>query len=181
MVLFEGTIGNKIFALTRPLGSLYFATPPDSIFNPGPSINLAESPDLLHWKPLDQPLIRPEKKYGHLLRLGGGAPPILTNKGWLMLFHGVEKKGEVGIYRTYWAILDENNPTKILHLEMRQALLEANPYLTSELNDIIYIEDVVFTTGIVEMGDDYIVASGELDLCTRITHIPKSDFGLYPK
>ncbi len=92
-----------------------------------------------------------------------------------------KKKGEVGIYRTYWAILDENNPTKILHLEMRQALLEANPYLTSELNDIIYIEDVVFTTGIVEMGDDYIVASGELDLCTRITHIPKSDFGLYPK
>jgi predicted GH43/DUF377 family glycosyl hydrolase len=181
MVLFEGTIGNKIFALTRPLGSLYFATPPDSIFNPGPSINMAESPDLLHWKPLDQPLIRPEKKSGHLLRLGGGAPPILTNKGWLVLFHGVEKKGEVGIYRTYWAILDENNPAKILHLEMRQAILEANPYLTSELKDIIYIEDVVFTTGIVEMGDDYIVASGELDLCTRITHIPKSDFGLYPK
>ncbi len=53
---------------------------------------LVESPDLLHWKPFDQPLIRPEKKYGHLLRLGGGAQPILTTKGWLVLFHGVEKK-----------------------------------------------------------------------------------------
>lgn len=181
MVLFEGTIDNKFFALTRPLGSSYFATHPDSIFNPGPSINLAQSPDLLHWRPMDEPLIRPEKKSGQILKLGGGAQPILTSKGWLVLFHGVEKKGEVGIYRTYWAILDENNPAKILHLEMKRPLLEANPYLTSETKDIVYIEDVVFTTGIVKMGENYIVASGELDLCTRITHIPESAFENYPK
>ncbi|MCK5134930.1 MAG: hypothetical protein KAR19_04020 [Bacteroidales bacterium] len=178
MVLFEGTIDNKFFALTRPLGSLYFATSPDSMYNPGPSINLAQSPDLLHWKPLDEPLIRSAKRSGQLLKLGGGAQPILTKEGWLVLFHGVEKKGEIGIYRTYWGILDENNPQNILRLEMNKPLLEANPYLTSELRDIIYIEDVVFTTGIVEMEDHFIIASGELDLCTRITHIPKSDFGL---
>jgi len=178
MVLFEGTIDNKFFALTRPLGSLYFATPPDSMYNPGPSINLAQSPDLLHWKPLDEPFLRPQKKSGQLVKLGGGAQPILTKKEWLMLFHGVGKKGEVGIYRTYWAILDEKNPQKILHLEMKKPVLEANPYLTSELRDSIYIEDVVFTTGIVEMEDHFIIASGELDLCTRITHIPKSIFGL---
>lgn len=176
MVLFEGTIDNKFFALTRPLGSLYFATPPDSMYNPGPSINLAQSPDLLHWKPLDEPLIRPQKKSGQNLKLGGGAQPILTTKGWLILFHGVEKKGEVGIYRTYWGILDKNNPQNILHLEMKKPVLEANPYLTSELRDSIYIEDVVFTTGIVEMEDLFIIASGELDLCTRITHIPKLTF-----
>ena len=178
MVLFEGKIDDKFFALTRPLGSLYFATPPDSLYHPGPSINLAQSPDLLHWKPLDEPFIRPQKRSGQLLKLGGGAPPILTKEGWLVLFHGVEKNGEIGIYRTYWAILDKKNPQRILHIEMRNPVLEANPYLTSELRDIIYIKDVVFTTGIVEMEDHYIVASGELDLCTRITHIPKSDFGL---
>ena len=181
MVLFEGTIDDRFFALTRPLGSLYFAPPPDSTYNPGPSINLAESPDLLHWKPLDKPLIRPEKEWGQLVRLGGGAQPILTARGWLVLFHGVEKKGEVGIYRTYWAILDENNPQKILHLEIKNPLLEANPHLTSGFKDEIYLEDVVFTTGIIAMGDIFIVASGELDLCTRITHISKSAFELYPK
>ena len=42
------------------------------------------------------------------------------------------------------------------------------------MEDIIYLKDVVFTTGIVEMDSHYIVASGELDLCCRITHIPKS-------
>jgi len=178
MLLFEGTIDGKFYALTRPLGNLYFATAPDSIYNPGPSINLAQSPDLLHWKPLDRPLIRIEKKSGHSLKLGGGTQPVLTPKGWLVLFHGVEKKGEVGIYRTYWAILDKTDPQKILHLEMDKPLMEANPVLTHEYKELIYIEDVVFTTGIVEMGDYFIVASGELDLCSRITHIPKSVFGL---
>jgi len=178
MLLFEGTIDGKFYALTRPLGNLYFATAPDSIYNPGPSINLAQSPDLLHWKPMDRPLIRIEKKSGHSLKLGGGTQPVLTPKGWLVLFHGVEKKGEVGIYRTYWAILDKIDPQKILHLEMDKPLMEANPVLTHEYKELIYIEDVVFTTGIVEMGDYFIVASGELDLCSRITHIPKSVFGL---
>ena len=181
MALFEGIINDRFYALTRPQGSSYFTTPPDSNFNPGPSINIAQSPDLLHWKPFDEPFIRPDRKSVQLLKLGGGTPPVLTSKGWLVLFHGVEKKGEVGIYRTYWALLDENNPQKILHIEMAKPLLEANPYLTSELRDIVYIEDVVFTTGIVENGDKFIIASGELDLCTRITHIPKSDFRLNPE
>ena len=92
------------------------------------------------------------------------------------MFHGVERKGEVGIYRTYWALLDEDNPQRIVHLDMNQPLLEANPGLTREFADLKYIEDVVFTTGMVEMGDRYIIASGELDLCTRITHIPKAEF-----
>ena len=179
MLLFEGTINNKYYALTRPLGSLYFATPPNSTFIPGPSINLAQSPDLMHWKPMDKTLIRPQKESGQLVRLGGGTQPILTPQGWLMLFHGVEKKGEVGIYRTYWALLDRDNPQHILHIDLKNPVLEAAPHLTNEMDEIKYIEDVIFTTGIVEMGDLYIVASGELDLCTRITHIPKSEFKLH--
>lgn len=178
MLFFEGMINNKFYALTRPLGSIYFATSPQSNFNPGPSINLAESPDALHWKPLDEPFIRPGKSKATSLKLGGGAQPILTPKGWLVLFHGVEKKGEIGVYRTYWALLDKDEPWKILHLDMQKPVLTANPDLTKQLSDSIYIEDVVFTTGIIDFGEDYILASGELDLCTRITHIPKSIFNI---
>jgi predicted GH43/DUF377 family glycosyl hydrolase len=178
MLFFEGMINNKFYALTRPLGLVYFATAPQSNYSPGPSINLAESPDALHWKPLDEPFIRPGKSKSTSLKLGGGAQPILTPNGWLVLFHGVEKKGEVGVYRTYWALLDKNEPWVILHLDMLNPVLIANPELTKHLTDSIYIEDVVFTTGIVEYGDVYILASGELDLCTRITHMPKSKFNL---
>ena len=42
----------------------------------------------------------------------------------------------------------------------------------------MYLRDIVFTTGIAEHGDHYIVASGEADLACRITHIPKTVFGL---
>lgn len=178
MILFEGLINNKFYALTRPLGISYLSTPPESNFNPGPSINLAESPDALHWKPLDEPLIRSGKGKFFSLKLGGGAQPILTPKGWFVLFHGVEKNGEIGIYRTYWALLDKNEPWKILFLDTKNPVLTSKPILTEHLSDDIYIKNVVFTTGVVDNGNNLILASGELDLCTRITHISKSKFNI---
>jgi len=178
MLFFEGMINSKFYALTRPMGSVYFATPPQSNYSPGPSINLAESMDALYWKPLDEPFIRPGKSKATSLKLGGGAQPILTPQGWIVLFHGVEKNGEIGVYRTYWALLDKNEPWKILHLDMQEPVLISNPDLTKQLLDSIYIKDVVFTTGIADYDDVYILASGELDLCTRITHIPKSKFNI---
>lgn len=176
MLLFEGKVGNKYFALTRPLGSLYFQTAKESRFLPGPTINLASSPDLLHWKPTDEPLIRPTKGKLNINRIGGGTPPVLTDQGWLILFHAVEASGKVGIYRTYWALLDKDDPSKIIWIDESLPLLEANPSLTSGMKDAIYLKDVVFTTGIVDAGNHFIVASGELDLACRITHIPKEKF-----
>jgi len=176
MLIFEGKIGQSFYALTRPLGSLYFACPPGSEFNPGPSVNITESPDMLHWRPLGKPLIRPLKGGMSAQKVGGGAQPILTTEGWLVLFHAVEQKGKVGIYRTFWALLDKGDPTKIIHIELNNALLEANPEITKNLKDYIYLEDVVFTTGIVEDKDDFIVISGELDMCVRLTRIPKNYF-----
>lgn len=178
MLFFEGLIDHKFYALTRPLGGIYFATSPHSKYGPGPSINLAESSDALHWKPLDEPFIRSGRSKATSLKLGGGAQPILTPDGWLVLFHGVEKNNEIGIYRTYWALLDKTEPWVILHLDMLNPVLISNPELTKQMSDSIYIEDVVFTTGIVKHGAMYILASGELDLCIRITHIPKSKFNL---
>ena len=84
----------------------------------------------------------------------------------------------MGIYRTFWALLENNDPSKILHNE-HVPLLEANPLLTEEISHQVYLNDVVFTTGIAEHNDDYILASGELDLACRITRIPKKYF-TYP-
>lgn len=178
MLLFEGKARDTYYALTRPLGSLYFATGKDSEWLPGPSINLASSPDLLHWKPFDKPFIRAGKASRFGNRIGGGTPPILTGKGWLMLYHGVENKGKVGIYRTYWAMLDKEEPWKIIEHEDKMALLEAEEELTAGMKEKIYLEDVVFTTGIVETDGHFLVASGELDLACRMSRIPKEIFGL---
>ena len=177
MLIFEGLIDGLYWAQTRPLGDLYFAYPPGSDWRSGPSINLAISPDAHFWKPYPKPGIRPHSGTISTARMGGGAPPILTKDGWLTLWHGVEPKEIVGIYRTYWSILDAKEPCRTVRTD-HKPLLEPNPDLTRPIEHQVYIRDVVFTTGIVEAGDHYIVASGEGDLACRITHIPKSAFGL---
>jgi predicted GH43/DUF377 family glycosyl hydrolase len=175
MLIFEGLIGGKYWAQTRPLGSLYFAYPPDSEWRAGPSINLATSPDALHWKPHDQPGIRPHAATLHTARMGGGAPPILTPDGWLTLWHGVEPGSDVGYYRTYWSLLDRDDPSRTVRTQ-HSPLLEGSAALTAPIDDLMYLHDIVFTTGIADGGDHYIVASGEADLACRITHIPKDVF-----
>jgi predicted GH43/DUF377 family glycosyl hydrolase len=173
MLIFEGRIDGIYWAQTRPLGDLYFAYPPGSEWRAGPSINLATSPDAHHWKPHRSPGIRPHANTVATARIGGGTPPILTEDGWLTLWHGVEPKEIVGIYRTYWSLLDQDNPTIVRHSE-HAPLLEASVELTRPIEHQMYVRDVVFTTGIADGGDHYIVASGEADLACRITHIPKT-------
>lgn len=179
MLIFEGLIGDKYWAQTRPLGDLYFAYPPGSEWRGGPSINLATSPDALHWKPHREPGIRPHAATVHTARMGGGTPPILTDDGWLTLWHGVEPKEIVGIYRTYWSLLDKSDPSRVIATS-HTPLLEAAPELTRPIEDKMYVRDVVFTTGIADAGEHFIVASGEADLACRITHMPKSAFAGFP-
>ena len=175
MLIFEGKIDGQYWAQTRPLGDLYFAYPPGSQWRAGPSINLATSPDALHWKPYLKPGIRPHADTVATARMGGGTPPILTDDGWLALWHGVEPKEIVGIYRTYWSLLDRDDPSRILRSDHRP-LIEANPVLTAPLEEQMYVRDVVFTTGIADADDHFVVASGEADLACRITHVSKSIF-----
>lgn len=180
MLIFEGLVGGKYWAQTRPLGDLYFAYPPGSEWRAGPSINLATSPDGRHWQPCVEPGIRPRAGTVATARMGGGAPPILTEvagrRGWLSLWHGVEPKEIVGIYRTYWSLLDEQEPWRVV-AGSHAPLLEASPALTEPMEELMYVRDVVFTTGIADAGDHFVVASGEADLACRITHVPKAVFG----
>jgi predicted GH43/DUF377 family glycosyl hydrolase len=179
MLIFEGLIGGRYWAQTRPLGQLFFAYPPDSQWHAGPSINLASSPDALHWMPHIEPGIRPRAGTLATARIGGGTPPILTEvagkRGWLTLWHGVEPKQIVGIYRTYWSLLDAEEPWKVVTAG-EAPLIEPNAALTEPLQHQMYLDDVVFTTGIVDAADHFIVASGEADLACRVTHVPKDMF-----
>jgi beta-1,2-mannobiose phosphorylase / 1,2-beta-oligomannan phosphorylase len=177
MLLFEGTVGDGFMAMTRPLGDCYFAYPPDSEFLGGPSINFASSPDALHWRPLAAPGIRARKGAAGAAKVGGGSPPILTDAGWLTIWHGVEAAAAVGIYRSFWALMDRDDPTRFLHVEDQLPILEANPALTAPIAHQLYLPTpVVFTTGMIDMGDHYLVASGEADLACRLTRIDKSRF-----
>ena len=113
------------------------------------------------------------------VRIGGAPPPILTEiagkRGWLTLWHGVEPHQIVGKYRTYWSLLDPEEPWKVLATS-HEPLLEANAELTEPIKELMYLDNVVFSTGIADAGDHFVVASGEADLACRITHVPKDLF-----
>jgi len=56
-----------------------------------------------------------ENKYWFESRnIGGGAPPIETNEGWLIIFHSVEELNKQRVYHASAALLDLNDPTKII-------------------------------------------------------------------
>lgn len=177
MILFEGRVGGAYCALTRPLGEVWFPVPPGEPWANGPAIHLARSPDALHWKPEDRAGIRPRAGSSSAGRIGGGTPPVLTERGWLTLYHGVEKTESVGIYRTFWALLDRDDPATILHQADEVPLLEASAALCAPVSDRLYLPTpVVFTTGMVDGDDHWIVASGEADLACRMSFIPKESF-----
>lgn len=85
------------------------------------------------------------------LKIGGGAPPILTKHGWLVLYHGVSqlRAHEHALrYSAGLMILDQDNPDKILYRSPHPVL---SPELPQEKEGII--DDVVFPTG-VDRRDD---------------------------
>ncbi|WP_448659323.1 glycosidase [Sphingomonas sp. CJ99] len=179
MALFEGRVDGRYCAVTRPLGSGWLAYPPESPWLAGPSINLAASPDALHWKPDDRPFIRPRRGVAGAARIGGGPPPVLTREGWLILWHGVQSDGGIGTYRTYWALAEAGDPGRLIHVADDAPLIEPAPALTRPLASRLYLPSpVVFSTGMVDGGDHWLVASGEADLACRLTRVPKGAQGL---
>jgi predicted GH43/DUF377 family glycosyl hydrolase len=131
----------------------------------------------LYWKPHCHPGIRTRADTVATARIGAGTPPILTDRGWLSVWHAVEPKEIVGIYRTYWSIMDRDDPSRVIAAD-EAAILELSIELTRPIEHQMYLRDVVFSTGIAEHGDHYIVASRKADLACRITHIPKRPFGI---
>lgn len=79
-----------------------------------PTIWISYSPDLRYWgdhKPL---LNAREGPFWDSAKTGLSAQPILTEKGWLILYHGVKGGSGGNIYRLGLALLDRKNPEKVL-------------------------------------------------------------------
>jgi predicted GH43/DUF377 family glycosyl hydrolase len=110
----------------------------------------------LHRHIVLDPLHKHESAY-----IGGGCPPIETPHGWLTIYHGVKKTEQGFVYSACAALLDIDNPTKVL-ARLPYALFspEYNWELTGEVNN------VVFPTGTALFGNSLFIYYGAAD-----THI----------
>lgn len=84
------------------------------------------------------------------LKIGGGAPPVLTMHGWLLLYHGVSKPTEAmgTSYHAGVMVLDERQPHL---LRYRSADPVMSPELEGERRGVV--DNVVFPTGIDRRAD----------------------------
>ncbi|HHH76685.1 MAG TPA: glycosidase [Phycisphaerae bacterium] len=81
-------------------------------------------------------------------RIGASAPPIETEYGWLVIYHGVRETSHGPIYRLGAAMLDADDPTKILCRSAIPILAPREDY--ERTGDI---PNVVYSTGAI-MEDD---------------------------
>lgn len=149
VMLFPETIGGIYHALHRPNGATAFTKP---------EMWIATSPDLLHWG-------RHERLLGggedwDLGRIGGGAPPIRTEAGWLEFYHGNSKREaekNIGIYSGGLLLLDLQDPRRIVG-RCGQLFVPETDFEREG-----FVPNVVFPTGIVPQGDRALVYYGAAD------------------
>ncbi|MFN3928622.1 MAG: glycosidase, partial [Thermoflexus sp.] len=79
-----------------------------------PNIWISFSPDLRHWG--DHTVIIEARPGGwwDSDRVGLGPQPIETPEGWLILYHGVRQTAAGRIYRVGMALLDLEDPRKVI-------------------------------------------------------------------
>ncbi|MEE9363688.1 MAG: glycoside hydrolase family 130 protein [Cellulophaga sp.] len=142
--IFEEKINGKYYALHRPsspeLGGNY--------------VWLTESPDGTHWgnhKCLAK--TRPGKFDSK--RLGAGAAPIKTEKGWLEIYHGATEKHR---YCLGALLLDLNDPSKVIARSERPIM---EPKATYERTG--FFGEVIFTNGHIVKGDEIHMYYGAAD------------------
>jgi beta-1,2-mannobiose phosphorylase / 1,2-beta-oligomannan phosphorylase len=81
----------------------------------GGEIVLSRSADLESWSAPEQVMRPREGAWWDASRIGIGPPPLETEHGWLLIYHGVKEMVGGAIYRAGLALLDRDEPTTVLH------------------------------------------------------------------
>jgi predicted GH43/DUF377 family glycosyl hydrolase len=90
--------------------------------------------------------------------IGGGCPPIETDSGWVLIYHGVENTEKGEIYSACAALLDLDNPTRLI-ARLPYALF--SPKYDWELKGVV--NNVVFPTGTALFGHTLFIYYGAAD------------------
>ena len=111
------------------------------------SIWISYSPDLKYWGE-SKLIMNPLQYHWDEMKIGPGAPPIKTTRGWLSIYHGVFPTMDGSVYRLGVALHDLEDPSKIIAVGDEWILQPEEVY---EITG--YVHNVVFTCGAVPEED----------------------------
>lgn len=151
MVLFPEKIDGKYVRLERPF----------PVYSRGGDrfdLWISKSPDLKYWGESELLLAVENVPYAND-KIGPAAPPIKTDKGWLTLFHAVDRdetRGKHG-WEPKWTkrytagvmLLDLDDPTKVIGMSKEPLIAPEAVYETDEG----FRQHVIFPGGLIDEGD----------------------------
>ena len=86
-----------------------------------------------------------------------------TDEGWLLIYHGVKMMGIDSLYRLGLALLDKDDPRKVLVRASRWIFAPEAPF---EMHGLL--PNVVFTCGAIVRGDEVWMYYGAADTCVGL-------------
>src|SRR3989344_3347148 len=98
---------------------------------------------------LDKYVVLENKYWFESRHIGGGAVPIETKEGWLIIYHATEELNKQRIYRASVALLDLQNPFNVIGRLDYPLFGPDQPWEQSG-----FVDNVVFPTGTAIFGDD---------------------------
>lgn len=117
-VLFPRRINGMYVMLSRPS---------DNGATPFGDIYLSRSPDLHYWG--DHRLVMRPVKFGwQSTKIGAGPVPVETDAGWLLIYHGVLTSCNGLVYAFGAALLDLDDPSKVIKRTPDYLLAPEEPY-----------------------------------------------------
>ncbi|MDR0933046.1 MAG: glycoside hydrolase family 130 protein [Victivallales bacterium] len=117
-VLFPEKINGHYALLNRPSDNWH--TPYGNIF-------YAESPDLKFWG-MHREVMKTVQGSWQECKIGAGPIPIKTSEGWLLFYHGVVERCNGFVYSFGAALLDLNEPWKVIARGRQYLLSPQMPY-----------------------------------------------------
>ncbi len=165
MVLFPEKIEGMYVRLERPF-PVYSRGGKDRF-----DMWISKSPDLKFWGESELLLAVENVPFAND-KIGPGAPPIKTDKGWLTLFHSVDidpERGKNG-WEDKWTkrycagimLLDLNDPTKVIGMSKQPLIAPETSYEAAEG----FRENVIFPGGMIaEENGEVKIYYGAADTC----------------
>ena len=156
-VLFPRRIRGAYAMLSRPS---------DNGHTPFGDIFYSESPDLVHWG-RHRHVMAPRRLGWDSTKVGAGPTPIETDEGWLLIYHGVLTSCNGFVYSMGAALLDLDEPWRVLARPRDYLLAPRMPY--EQVGDV---PNVVFPcAALVDRDVDRItVYYGGADTVTCVAH-----------
>lgn len=129
-VLFPRKINGRYVMLNRPS---------DTGHTPFGDIFLSQSLDMKFWGMHRHVMSKGSEGWWEATKIGGGPVPIETTEGWLLFYHGVSGTCNGFVYSMGAAILDIDEPSKVLYRTRDYLLTPEKEYETTG-----FVPNVVF-------------------------------------